>query len=132
MVNAPRPAPSSSDRVFAAYAWLVTISVGVHPFTRLARSNVRWSSVRPRTCMNGLGAVSREIGHSRVPAPPERMTGTTIRLMRRPGTGFENADHALARDGGRFDRRLTIAFTRRREVYRRVKLWIDQVKTRNG
>ena len=33
--------------------------------------------------MKGLGAVSRESGHSRVPAPPERMTGTIGRVMKR-------------------------------------------------
>jgi hypothetical protein len=28
--------------------------------------------------MNGFGAVSRDSGQSRVPAPPERMMGTTL------------------------------------------------------
>jgi hypothetical protein len=29
--------------------------------------------------MNGFGCPSRETGQSRVPAPPERITGTSIR-----------------------------------------------------
>src|SRR3990167_2153524 len=31
--------------------------------------------------IKGLGCPSRETGHSRVPAPPERITGTSINLL---------------------------------------------------
>ena len=43
----------------------------------VARRAVLPSRVSPSgSGMNGFGAASRESGQSRVPAPPERMTGT--------------------------------------------------------
>ena len=50
----------------------------------VARCAVLPSSVSPSgSGMNGLGAASRESGHRRVPAPPERITGTIGRRTRR-------------------------------------------------
>ena len=52
-----------------------------------ARRAVLPSSVSPSgSGMNGFGAASRESGHRRVPAPPERMTGT-IGVMERREVG---------------------------------------------
>ena len=45
---------------------------------RAARCTVLASRVCPSgSFMNGLGCPSRDTGHRRVPAPPDRITGTT-------------------------------------------------------
>jgi hypothetical protein len=61
-----------------------------------ARRAVLPSSVSPSgSGMNGLGAVSRESGHRRVPAPPERMTGTmaVMRDQERANRRFYRVRH---------------------------------------
>src|SRR5271156_1905235 len=46
------------------------------PGSASARTAVLASSVSPSgSGMNGLGAASRDKGHKRVPAPPDRITG---------------------------------------------------------
>src|SRR5450432_3086225 len=53
--------------------------------------------------MNGLGADSRDSGHSRVPAPPERMTGTsaTSKTLRESKRGLYPNDHPPLTGGRR-------------------------------
>jgi hypothetical protein len=63
---------------------LVTVTSSATPGSASARAAVFASSVSPSgSGIDGFGAVSRDSGHSRVPAPPERTTGT----MRTGGSG---------------------------------------------
>ncbi len=55
----------------------MTVTSSAAPGSASARAAVFASSVSPSgSGMKGLGACSRDSGHSRVPAPPDRMTGT--------------------------------------------------------
>ena len=61
-------------------SWLQTTSgdANAPPTARSAVSwSIEWSETSGQSC---LGKLSRETGQSRVPEPPERMTGTTCPL----------------------------------------------------
>ena len=54
----------------------MTVTNSSTPGSDSARAAVFASSVSPSgSRMNAFGAISRDKGHSRVPAPPERITG---------------------------------------------------------
>ena len=73
--RAAMPAARSCSAIRNRCSWLHTTIGGAKPSPQ-ARSAVSCSSVRSDTSgQSCLGKLSRETGHSRVPEPPERMTG---------------------------------------------------------
>ena len=77
-ITAPSmPSSSSSPRIRKRWVSLPTISGAQFEFRAWARSSVSCSRERlERSPRNYFGYSSRESGHSRVPDPPHRMTGT--------------------------------------------------------
>lgn len=60
----------------------VTTAVRETPSSAQARSQVNCSRLLPpASLMNGFGMDSRETGQSRVPEPPDRMTGRSCMLL---------------------------------------------------
>src|SRR5579864_4256634 len=61
------------------------------PFRPAARANVFCSKLCPSaSSMKGLGCASRDTGHSRAPAPPERITGTSLLTSHSLEVGFDH------------------------------------------
>jgi hypothetical protein len=76
---------------------LVTVRSSAAPGSASARRAVFANSVSPSgSGIDGFGALSRDSGQRRVPAPPERMTGT-MGAVAEGGTGMGSLVRVNAR-----------------------------------